>query len=467
LEPFTGSMEKMMESNFKLSTHDIADLIEIKTTLAEKHKADSRQFGLMMRLERILDKIQGKRDFGVNEFLLQFFGSDTSYDVIQYVEIVSPTDLGLLVLFEFFNSSRFEQFDKSTLDNFDEVKDEFPTPTKTYANVDAANKMYTVPAHQSLFLEDSTTKLRFWVNYSNTESGLRLVLKGSEEHRATLDKLSRELRDCVLDSKYIKGRCLEITAGGFQFLDLSGAEKPVMEPMLEEEIDKNIFSQLRNREALKKHNMPIGRSIAFDGLPGTGKTLLSKWIAKELQGEVTTLWVTSKAIGRPSDVTRIFSSAAKLSPCLVVMEDMDLISGTRIQDKEILGELLAQLDGARAKKELFFIGTTNKIHSLDEALKDRHGRLDRIYSFGHPSIDVGVTIAKNYLLSHGYGEDQIQTLVPTISDAIQNNKLSPVSITELMHGAILEAVRENIPLSAMSIRKSLKSMTENRCKVSQ
>ena len=68
----------------------------------------------------------------------------------------------------------------------------------------------------------------------------------------------------------------------------------------------------------------------------------------------------------------VFSKARQLSPCLIILEDLDSLinDGNR-------SFFLNQLDGLENNDGLLVIGTTNHFEKLDPGLSSRPSRFDR------------------------------------------------------------------------------------------
>ena len=80
----------------------------------------------------------------------------------------------------------------------------------------------------------------------------------------------------------------------------------------------------------------------------------------------------------------IFDKARAAAPCVLFFDELDSVGVARSSGgggdaggagDRVLNQLLTEMDGAGAKKNLFFIGATNRPEILDEALI-RPGRLD-------------------------------------------------------------------------------------------
>ena len=93
-------------------------------------------------------------------------------------------------------------------------------------------------------------------------------------------------------------------------------------------------------------------------------------------------------------VRELFVMAQEHAPSIIFMDEIDSIGSTRIEsggggDSEVqrtMLELLNQLDGFEATKNIKVIMATNRIDILDSALL-RPGRIDRKIEFPPPNED--------------------------------------------------------------------------------
>ncbi len=114
------------------------------------------------------------------------------------------------------------------------------------------------------------------------------------------------------------------------------------------------------------------------GVPGTGKTLYCKILLNMV--DLTTIYVTRARMSRGLTLKHIYRLARKLSPSLVLIEDIDTVGGMdRRADGEgdgRLGTLLELLEGIEPNTKVITVVTTNYPQHLDEALRNRPGRID-------------------------------------------------------------------------------------------
>jgi hypothetical protein len=84
------------------------------------------------------------------------------------------------------------------------------------------------------------------------------------------------------------------------------------------------------------------------------------------------------------------ASPVDLSPCIVFIEDIDLIGQARqefgYQRGNALLSLLAVLDGIEEKSEIVTVATTNCLYMFDKALSQRPSRFDRVIKLSRPKM---------------------------------------------------------------------------------
>jgi len=93
--------------------------------------------------------------------------------------------------------------------------------------------------------------------------------------------------------------------------------------------------------------------------------------------------------GEEGAMADVFNKARQLSPCVVILEDLDSLINN--QNRSFF---LNQLDGLEGNDGLLVIGTTNHFDELDPGLSTRPSRFDRKYLFDDPDPEERVLYAK-------------------------------------------------------------------------
>ncbi|MBF0595223.1 MAG: ATP-binding protein [Candidatus Omnitrophica bacterium] len=165
---------------------------------------------------------------------------------------------------------------------------------------------------------------------------------------------------------------------------------------MEERIFADINGVLKASPALAKYGLNSKKGFIFAGAPGNGKTLLLKIIANTVDA---TCILVPFDVERSIDVSRVFSLARLLAPTVIIFEDIDLYAEERghSRDTERLGLLMNELDGMIDNREIVVIATTNHLKKVENALQNRPGRFDRVYTFPNPDVNVRQRILAHYI----------------------------------------------------------------------
>jgi cell division protease FtsH len=130
-----------------------------------------------------------------------------------------------------------------------------------------------------------------------------------------------------------------------------------------------------------RHYPSLRKSLRYllEGGPGTGKTETIRSIIGACEGCITVLIVESSV-----DVVQLFDYASLFEPCLVCVDDLDLLFGDRrdVANREQLAEFLTAMDGVRTNS-VFVLGTVNQRQCLDAAAA-RPSRWDSVLTIMAP-----------------------------------------------------------------------------------
>ena len=123
------------------------------------------------------------------------------------------------------------------------------------------------------------------------------------------------------------------------------------------------------------------KNILFYGNPGTGKTMLVKGLANEVQVPLHLVKATS-LIGEhvgdaASKIHDLFEKASKNSPSIIFIDEIDAIAlhrsfqSLRGDVSEIVNALLTEMDGIDENESVITICATNNPTFLDNAVRSR------------------------------------------------------------------------------------------------
>jgi len=219
-------------------------------------------------------------------------------------------------------------------------------------------------------------------------------------------------------------------------------------------------------EKFLKFGMSPSKGVLFYGPPGCGKTLLAKAIANECQAnfisvkgpELLTMWFGESE----SNVRDIFDKARAASPCILFFDELDSIAKSRGGSSgdgggaadRVINQVLTEMDGVGAKKNVFIIGATNRPDIIDGAVM-RPGRLDQLIYIPLPDQESRISIFKANLRKSPVAglllsslepdpDQDAATRVNIVELATNTNGFSGADITEICQRACKLAIRENI-----------------------
>jgi transitional endoplasmic reticulum ATPase len=242
--------------------------------------------------------------------------------------------------------------------------------------------------------------------------------------------------------------------------DIGGLEET------KKDLQEMILYPIEHPEKFAKFGMSPSKGVLFYGPPGCGKTLLAKAVANECSSnfisvkgpELLTMWFGESE----GNVREIFDKARSASPCVLFFDELDSVGVARSSGgggdaggagDRVLNQLLTEMDGAGQKKNLFFIGATNRPEILDEALI-RPGRLDQLIYIPLPDQIARLGIIKAVLRKSPVAGNVSMDFL-----AQQCEGFSGADMTELCQRATKAAIRESI--AAEEERKKLMSGNED------
>ncbi|TML37576.1 MAG: proteasome ATPase [Actinobacteria bacterium] len=178
-----------------------------------------------------------------------------------------------------------------------------------------------------------------------------------------------------------------------------------------------------HRELFVEHKLPAPKGILLYGPPGCGKTLIAKAVANSLAKKVAESSgdkqarsyflnikgpeLLNKYVGETERQIRlVFQRAREKSeegvPVIVFFDEMDSLFRTRgtgissDMESTIVPQLLAEIDGVEALRNVIVIGASNREDLIDPAIL-RPGRLDVKIKIERPDERAAAHIFSRYL----------------------------------------------------------------------
>lgn len=203
--------------------------------------------------------------------------------------------------------------------------------------------------------------------------------------------------------------------------------------------DEEVFSFLNNVEDYNKEGI-TKRGIIVHGVPGTGKTTAGKILCNSLRDR-SVVWITPEILTENSyrvvsSIKSLYKLAEYLSPCVVILEDLDLISQDRDNGGDVLtlGSLMNVLDGINSIENCVTIATTNRLSTIEIALRNRPGRFDRIVEVPCLTDELRLKMFKNRLKDWDVNDKIFKDLIA------QTSGWTGAEIQEFINGLKLKFV---------------------------
>ncbi len=248
-----------------------------------------------------------------------------------------------------------------------------------------------------------------------TLGNLRLIVENTRPSNKIV-KITRNTR--IRINKRVA--VLNVSGGIVTYDDVGGLTEEI------QKIREMVELPLKHPELFHRLNIDPPKGVLLYGPSGTGKTLMAKAVSQESSAYFITIngpEIMSKFYGASEGRLReIFSEAERNAPSIIFIDEIDSIAPKRMDtsgevERRVVSQLLSLLDGLQARGEVICIGATNRINSLDEALR-RPGRFDREIEFGVPNVkgrkeilqihtrgmplDEDVDLGKYAEISHGF-----------------------------------------------------------------
>ncbi|KAM0287967.1 hypothetical protein ACHAQH_000034 [Verticillium albo-atrum] len=153
--------------------------------------------------------------------------------------------------------------------------------------------------------------------------------------------------------------------------------------------------------------------VLLFGPPGCGKTLVAKAVANDAQASFILIKgpeLLNKYVGESERAVReLFARAKSCAPCILFFDEMDSLVPKRENTSteagaRVVNALLAELDGAGDRGEVYVIGTSNRPDMIDPAVL-RPGRLDKLLFVDMPTEDERVDILRT-IYRNGIGGNE-------------------------------------------------------------
>ncbi|KAB7494979.1 Transitional endoplasmic reticulum ATPase TER94 [Armadillidium nasatum] len=221
---------------------------------------------------------------------------------------------------------------------------------------------------------------------------------------------------------------------------------------VKKELQELVQYPVEHPDKFLKFGMTPSKGVLFYGPPGCGKTLLAKAIANECQAnfisikgpELLTMWFGESE----ANVRDVFDKARAAAPCVLFFDELDSIAKARggsVGDAggaadRVINQVLTEMDGMGAKKNVFIIGATNRPDIIDPAIL-RPGRLDQLIYIPLPDEKSRVQILKSCLRKSPVSKNVDLDYLARVTHGF-----SGADLTEICQRACKLAIRQAIEI---------------------
>lgn len=260
----------------------------------------------------------------------------------------------------------------------------------------------------------------------------RLVRKDNPElsHR-----LSHLLSSYSLGSTYVRGVSDPVPVDADSHLEMATIIPPnsdvYLEPVLSSTVRDRISNFLDERDRaplLLERGITPSSSLLLIGRPGTGKTMLAKYVASRLNKHLVVLDLSSSIsslLGKTGQNLKRVLQYAKQTSAVLLLDEFDAIAKRR-DDTTDLGEikrvvniLLMELESWPASSVV--IATSNHPELLDRAI---WRRFDHTLEIDHPELDERVTLLDRELSD--FLSKEYKSLIRPIAELLENKSAADI-----------------------------------------
>ena len=180
---------------------------------------------------------------------------------------------------------------------------------------------------------------------------------------------------------------------------------------LKARLRETVLDPLANPETYAEYDIDVLSGLLLYGPPGCGKTHVAGALAGELGHafvEVSPADLTSKWMGKPAqNVADLFEVARANDPCILFVDEIDAVAGTRSGmssgEQGMVNQLLAELESLE-DDDVVVVGATNLVEDVDTAIR-RSGRFDERVEVGPPDADARREILQLHLDDRPVADD--------------------------------------------------------------
>jgi ATP-dependent 26S proteasome regulatory subunit len=309
-----------------------------------------------------------ERTDAITIMISEFFGP-ISYKILHDSKSLYEHNLMQYSMQDFFTKEGYSKiFERG-------YEDESKEAAMTTVN-SSANETFRSYIDASLFYEnkENNTKLVIQVHYNPYDHRAYYKILFCPKDENFLVKWIEYAKK----NNFYKGKKIDANCNFLKINENISWDDVIIPEKVREAIRSNIENMFKYYGILLKNKINIKRGSILSGGPGFGKTMICKALIKESNASV--ICVLPSHLSSISDIERICCMAVDLAPTLLVIEDIDWLTQSRDLggNDSVVIELMNKMDGIEDFCGVITVATTNMVDKVEDAIKNRPGRFDRV-----------------------------------------------------------------------------------------
>jgi ATP-dependent 26S proteasome regulatory subunit len=301
----------------------------------------------------------------------------------------------------------------------------------TYENLEYDNKKFKKVYKNAFVMYENASGEKICVSinvFSSREIIYRIYAN------PTLDNILIDWFALARKHNLYRGKKIDADCKFLQLADVTW-DDIILQPKVVKIIKDNVTESFENIEILRANGLSLKTGLIFAGPPGTGKTMLAKVISKGISG--TVIYALPSHLERSSEISRVCDMAKDLAPCILIIEDIDWIAESRDESYNAgaVIQLMNQLDGLQEFADVLTIATTNNVDKIEDAVKNRPGRFDRVINVPKPDADCRMRMFKTFTKNFNLADVDFEEIVKSTKG------LSGAHVKDIVRTAARMAIR--------------------------
>ena len=215
-----------------------------------------------------------------------------------------------------------------------------------------------------------------------------------------------------------------------------------------EELSFAVTRPIQDPELFAAMGLGVPTGVLLYGPPGCGKTLVAKATANECGANFISVKgpeLLNKFVGESEKAVRqVFARGRQSAPCVIFFDELDALCPKRGSDgggnqsaERVVNQLLTEMDGLEARRDVWVIAATNRPDMIDPAML-RPGRLGKLLYVPLPTLGDRLAILEKQA---GGGKTPLDSTVDLAGIAQRTEGFSGADLHALVREAAVAAIK--------------------------